>query len=299
LTKLYKLSIIQDNLYHGENMKPLKVVMLLGAGVVGFFLLLLAVLNISSVDATEHCVETRFGKVVTSKVSDGPVSTITTKLTCFPTTQQQFPGDKVKGEDALAEKVEFLTRDSIMMSADIAILWKYTNVDSAFNTRRSHESVLSELANAVRSGSRDAGATIGLTDLMGAKRAGLDETFRIAINQQMSDYAQIEKVYIRAVVIPRNIQDLWTATLAQQAKQQEARAAFLTDSLNARRTVITAEAEARKVELESRALATSPEVLRLRAAEAMAAGFKEMCKGTQTCIVGGSVMDTWKGIGGR
>jgi regulator of protease activity HflC (stomatin/prohibitin superfamily) len=250
---------------------------------------------LEKVDATEHCVETRYGKVVNERVQDGLVSTLTTALTCFPTTQQQFPGGTVKGEDAAAERVEFLTRDSIMMAADIAILWKYTNANEAFATRRSHDAVLSELSNSVRAGARDAGATIGLTDLMGAKRAELDEVFRLAINSQMSDYVQIEKVYIRGVAIPSNIQALWTQTLAQQAEQTKARAAFITDSLNARRIVITAEAEARKVELESRALATSPVVLQLRAAEAMAAGFKEMCKGTQTCIVGGSVMDMWRG----
>ena len=248
----------------------------------------------SVVDATEHCVETRFGKVVNQKVSDGLVSTATTQLTCFPTTQQQFPGGTVKGEEAAAETVEFLTRDSIMMKADLAINWKYTDANQAFATRRSHDAVLSELANAVRSAARDAGATIGLTDLMGAKRATLDETFREAINKQMSKYATVEKVYVRSIQIPPNIQALWTQTLAQQAEQTKARAAYITDSLNARRVVITAEAEARKTELETRALATSPAVLQLRMAEAMAQGLAQVCNGASTCIVGGSVMDTWK-----
>jgi regulator of protease activity HflC (stomatin/prohibitin superfamily) len=259
-----------------------------------FAMLLFTTACFEKVDATEHCVETRYGKVVNPKAGDGLVSTMTTTLTCFPTTQQQFPGGSVTGEDASAEKVEFLTRDSIMMAADIAILWKYSNPNDAFNTRRSHAAVLSELANAVRAGARDAGATIGLTDLMGAKRAELDETFRLAINAQMSDYAQIEKVYIRGIAIPNNIQALWTQTLAQQAEQTKARAAFITDSLNARRTVIKAEAEARKVELETRALATSPAVLQLRTAEAMAKGLSQVCSKAQTCIIGGSVMDTWK-----
>jgi regulator of protease activity HflC (stomatin/prohibitin superfamily) len=248
----------------------------------------------SVVDATEHCVETRFGKVINQRVSDGLVSTMTTQLTCFPTTQQQFPGGAVKGEEAVAETVEFLTRDSIMMKADLAINWKYTDANQAFATRRSHEAVLSELANALRSAARDAGATIGLTDLMGAKRATLDETFREAINKQMSKYATVEKVYIRSVQIPPNIQQLWTQTIAMSAEQQKARAAYVTDSLNARRTVIVAEAQARKTELETRALATSPAVLQLRMAEAMAKGLAQVCNGASTCIIGGSVMDTWK-----
>lgn len=262
-------------------------------GVIAAIALVFGVSNFSRVDATEWCVETRFGKVVTPRVSDGLTSTITTDLTCFPLTQQQFPGGEVVGENSSVETVEFLTRDSIMMGADIAFLWKYVNVDSAFRTRRSHDAVLSELSNAARSGARDAGATIGLSNLMGAGRAGIDEIFRAAINTQMSDYVTVEKVYVRAVRIPDNIQNLWTATLAQQAEQTKAKAAYITDSLNARRVVIVAEAEARKTELEMRALASDPRALQLRITEAMAKGMSEMCRGVTTCIVGGSVMDTW------
>ena len=271
-----------------------KIVTLAVTGFIAITLLIVGLSSFDKVDATEHCVKTRWGRVITPKVENGLTSTVAADLTCFPLTQQQFPGGSVRGEEAASETVEFLTQDSIMMSAEIALNWKYVNVDSAFTTRRSHDAVLSEMANAVRSGARDAGATIGLRDLMGANRAGLDEVFRKAINNQMSDYALVEKVYIRKVQIPANIQQLWTQTIAMTAEQTKARAQFLTDSLNARRTVIVAEAEARKVELETRALATSPEVLRLRTAEAMAKGLGEICKGVSTCIIGGSVMDTWK-----
>ncbi len=269
----------------------------IGLAFTGFFALVVLIVGLSSfekVDATEHCVKTRWGRVITPKVENGLTSTVAAELTCFPLTQQQFPGGTVTGEEAASETVEFLTRDSIMMSAEIALNWKYVNVDSAFTTRRSHDAVLSEMANAVRSGARDAGATIGLKDLMGANRAGLDEVFRKAINMQMSDYALIEKVYIRKVQIPANIQQLWTQTIAMTAEQTKARAQFLTDSLNARSIIIKAEADARKTELETRALATSPEVLRLRMAEAMASGLAKVCSGASTCIIGGSVMDTWK-----
>ncbi len=271
-----------------------KVIGLVATGFLAIVVLIIGLSSFEKVDATEHCVKTRWGRVITPKVENGLTSTVAAELTCFPLTQQQFPGGAVRGEEAASETVEFLTRDSIMMSAEIALNWKYVNVDSAFTTRRSHDAVLSEMANAVRSGARDAGATIGLKDLMGANRAGLDEVFRKAINDQMTDYALVEKVYIRKVQIPGNIQALWTQTIAMTAEQTKARAQFLTDSLNARRTVIVAEAEARKTELETRALATSPEVLRLRMAEAMANGLAKVCSGASTCIIGGSVMDTWK-----
>jgi regulator of protease activity HflC (stomatin/prohibitin superfamily) len=280
--------------YRSTESKGTPVLAIAGTVIGGLMLLILAVVGISSVekiDSTEHCVLTRFGTVTNPKVETGPEIVLLSNLTCFPLTQQQFPGGSVRGEESAGETVEFLTRDSIMMKANIAILWKYTNVGSAFETRRAHDAVLSELSNSVRAGSRDAGATIGLTDLMGAKRAGLDEVFRTAINERMSDYATIEKVYIREVQIPQNIQSLWTATLSQQAKQAEARAAYITDSLNARRTVIVAQASAEATRLTAQAMAVSPAVLKFRSDSVMAAGMKEICGRATTCIVGGNVAD--------
>lgn len=248
----------------------------------------------SFVDATEQCVETRYGSVLNQNTGSGPVSTITTHLTCFPTIQQTFPGGHVKGENAANEHIEFLTRDSVMVGIDVALNWKYVNVFEAFNTRRSHDAVLTELSNAMRSGAREAGATIGLSDFFGAKRAGMDAVFQEAFNRQMSKYAHIEKVYLNRVVLPKTIQEAWLATQTSQAQQKQAMAAYITDSLNARRVVVTAQANAEKTKLETQALAVSPQVIQLRAAEAMAKGMSEVCKGVQTCILGGSVVDTWK-----
>lgn len=265
-------------------------------GVLCLFALIFAVSNFSKIDATQHCVETRFGKVVNPKMSDGLQLTITTTPNCFPTTQQQFPAGHLVGDTAAAEHIEFLTRDSVMVSMDIALNWKYTNVNDAFMTRRSHEAVLSELSNAIRSGAREAGATVGLSDFFGAKRAGMDIVFQEAFNRQMSKYAHIEKVYVRHIGLPNSISQAWLATQTSQAQQKQAIAQFITDSLNARRTVITAQAGAEKMRLENQAMAVSPAVIQLRIAETMAQGMAKVCSGAQTCILGGSVMDTWKSI---
>jgi regulator of protease activity HflC (stomatin/prohibitin superfamily) len=248
----------------------------------------------SMVDATEHCVETRYGKVLNEKTGNGLVSTNTTHLTCFPTIQQQFPGGHLTNGEAASEHIEFLTRDSVMVGVDFALNWDYKDPYQAFLTRRSHEAVLSELSNAMRSGAREAGATIGLPDFFGAKRAGMDVIFQEAFNRQMSKYAEIKKVYINHVTLPKTIQDAWLATQTSQAQQKQAIAAFITDSLNARRTVVTAAAGAEKMRLENQAMAVSPAVIQLRIAETMANGMARVCSGAQTCILGGSVMDTWK-----
>lgn len=264
--------------------------------------LVLAALSTSAcfsfVDATEQCVETRYGAVVNQNTGSGPVSTITTHLTCFPTTLQQFPGGLVSGDSSASEHITFLTRDSVMVGMDIALNWKYHNIYDAFNARRSHDAVLSELSNSIRAGAREAGATIGLSDFFGVKRAGMDETFKEAFNRQMSPYAQINKVYLKHIDLPKNIQEAWLATQTSQAQQKQAVAAFVTDSLNARRTVVTAQANAEATRLSSVALASSPEVIKLKIAEAFSKGMGTVCSHASTCILGGSVMDTWK-TGGK
>jgi len=237
--------------------------------------------NFNKVDATEHCVETRWGKVINPKVENGLISTITTDLTCFTTTEMQTDG----------ETVEFLTRDSVVVKVELGLNLKYTDAFKAFETRRSHDAVMAEVANAVRSGSRDAGATIGIGDMMGAKRASLDELFREAINNQLGDYITVVKVYPRQIVIPARIQETFTATIAQQAEQQKARAKYVTDSLNARSTVINAQAAAEATRLTAQAMAVSPAVLKFRSDSVLAAGMKEICGRASTCVIGGTVAD--------
>jgi len=272
-----------------KSLSPFKIA---GSVIGGIFLLVvlsMGVSNFNKVDATEHCVETRWGKVINPKVENGLLSTITTDITCFTTTEMQTEG----------EKVEFLTRDSVMVGVELGLNLKYTDVFKAFETRRSHEAVMVEVANAVRSGARDAGATIGIGDLMGAKRATLDEVFREAINSQLGDYITVVKVYPRAIIIPPAIQQIFTATIAQQAEQQKARAAFLTDSLNSLRIVITARANADATRLTAQAMAVSPAVLQFRSDSVLAAGMKEICGKASTCIIGGTVADKFLSLAPR
>ncbi len=74
-----------------------------------------------------------------------------------------------------------------------------------------------------------------------------------------------------------------------QARQQ-----FVIDSVRARGRVATATAEAEARRLEAAAYSQNPALLQLRIAEAQARGLSEACKGVQTCVIGGSIMDSWK-----
>lgn len=250
-------------------------------------LLALAVLGTActSIDATDHCVETRYGKVVTPKMDAGLTTTFTTDVTCFPNTQQQFPPSVGKDNEAPAEDISFLTKDSTNVQGEISFEWTYTDAFQAFNEKRRHEVVLAALSNAVRSGARDAGATITLADLFGPKRDQLDQLFQQAIQAQSPKYIKVGKVFVRKLVPPGPVMAAWQAAVAQRAEQQKARDAFVADSLNARRQVLAAETEARRVELENRAMAQSPEVLRLKASLALAEGLKGICGKASTCVV--------------
>jgi regulator of protease activity HflC (stomatin/prohibitin superfamily) len=256
------------------------------------FFPLLAVLALgacTSIDSTDHCVETRYGDVVTQKMKPGLTTTFTTATECFPLTQQTWPSGKGEDGQASAEKVSFITKDSVSIeNAEIALLWKYTDAGQAFGIKRTHDAVLVELSNAVRSGVRDFGATLTLPMLLGAERANLDEAARKAIQDKMSPFVQIEKVYLRSMEPPANIKALWSSAMAQQGEQTKARAQFVTDSLNARRNVMLAEARAKETELKNRALAANPEVLKLERDRSLAeASAKLLSSCTSNCFIGG------------
>lgn len=69
---------------------------------------------------------------------------------------------------------------------------------------------------------------------------------------------------------------------------------FTIDSVNARAQLLKAEADAAAKELEARSYAANPALLQLEAAKAMSSGLAQACRGVQTCVIGGSVMDTWQ-----
>jgi regulator of protease activity HflC (stomatin/prohibitin superfamily) len=258
----------------------------------------LALAACTSVNETEHCVETRYGKIVTPKVTPGLTTTFTTDVTCFDLTQQQFP--PITSNDsagrATAERVPMFLKDSVSVDADISFLWRYNNAGAAFVEKRSHDGVVSELSNAVRSAARDAGSTIALSDLF-SQRASLDDKFKAAIQAKAPSYVTIERVFLREVVIPENIRKAWSQAMEQRAQREQIMSQYVSDSLrnrssiqkaeaDARVVMVKAEADARAKELEARAMATSPAVLQLKQAEALAEGLKGICGQSQQCSIG-------------
>ncbi len=252
-------------------------------------LLLLVLGACASVDETEHCVNTRYGKVISEKLASGLSGVMFSDIECFPLTQQAFPQGS-GGENAPRENVPVITADSVAVVFEVALDWHYTDAWKAFQVKRSHDRVLQEISNGLRSGARDAGATLKMSALFGAARAALDEKFKDAVQLQLGPYIFIDKVYVRGIDLPDGIQKAWTAAAQARAGQQQARDAYVTDSLNARRTIILAETEARKRELEIRAAASSPVFLEVEKVKALATLLNHC---TSNCFIGGDMMNRY------
>src|SRR5687768_16888527 len=74
----------------------------------------------TQVDSTEHCVETRYGKVVNPRMATGLNLTVLTSSTCFTMTEKNYPST-VGGKEMIPAQ----TQDPITVEGDIAIVYKY------------------------------------------------------------------------------------------------------------------------------------------------------------------------------
>lgn len=242
------------------------------------------------VDSTEHCVITSYGDVVQEKAASGINHSFMRDFNCFPVTQRTYPQGS-GGENAGAERVALTTADSVVMDADLAVDYRITNAFEAFKVKREFNRVEQELSNAIRSGARNAGAVLRVSSIIGAGRATIEEQLKVAIQAQVGNYLTIERVYLRGMTPPDNIVKAWNEAALSRAGQQKARDAYVTDSLNARRTVVVAQAEAEKRRLEIQAMASSPVVLELEKTKAFAQGIAQALAGcNHNCIIGDGVL---------
>lgn len=261
--------------------------------------LILLITACSFVDETEHCVRTRYGKVVDQKVQSGLRSTIIWDFTCIPTTQRPYPYGK-GGEEAPSVTVGAVTNDSVTVDMKIAV--DYTVIDgwAAFVAKREYDRVVQEVGNAIVSGSRQAVGQLKAFQLIGEELAGAEDSLQMAIQRNVNGYIRIDRVYIRDPGIPDNITKAWGEAAVARANQQKAKDQFFTDSLNGMRTVVLARAEAEKRRLEIQAMATSPVVLELEKTKAFAAGISNaLSRCTSNCIIGGDVLQRYLSINGR
>jgi regulator of protease activity HflC (stomatin/prohibitin superfamily) len=250
----------------------------------------LVVAGCTSVDTTEHCVLTRYGRVIEPRMSTGLNFTPLAKATCFSMTDKNFPDQGAK------ETMEAQTRDPITVVGDVGIVYSYdpATILKLFEDKRTPEAAEAEILNAVREGYRNALASWTVSQIFSADRASLSDSVRSHIQRKLGGRAVVKQVFVRDIKAPAAIEAARIEAAKQAQVLDRAIKQFQIDSVNARATVIGAEAQATAKRLEAQAYAQNRELLQLRIAEAQAKGLSEACKGVQTCVIGGSVLDSWK-----
>ena len=243
------------------------------------------------VDSTEHCVLTRYGSVLKRKMPTGLNFTPLSEPTCFNMTQHNFP-DNPEGK----EVIQATTADPVTVEGDVAVTWSYNpgSIYQVFLDKRTPEAAETEVLNALREGYRNALNAWTVNRIFSAQRAQLSEDVRRQIQTKLGNRATIHQVFVRDIRIPPAIEQARIAAAQQAQVLDKAQKQFTIDSVEARGRVMRAEADARAEELEARSYAANPALIQLESAKAMSQGLSQACRGVQTCVIGGSVMDTWK-----
>lgn len=244
------------------------------------------------VDSTEHCVLTRYGRVVERKMSTGLNFTPFANATCFSMTEQNFP----RGVDD-KETMEAQTRDPVTVMGDVAIVYAYDpgTIFEVFMEKRSPEAVETEIRNSIREGYRNALSGWTVAEIFSARRPALSDSVRVHIQRKVGNRARIQQVFVRDIKIPEQIERQRIAAAEQAQILDRAQKQFVIDSVNAAAQVIKARGEAEAKQLQARSYEANPRLIELDMIKAWSTGIGEACKGVQSCVLGGSVVDSWRG----
>lgn len=260
-----------------------------------YILLIASILFLSSctrVDETEHCVLVRYGNVIEERMSEGIKFLPIADAECFPLVDQNYP-ERADQQ----ERVSAQTSDPVTVTGDLAIVWKYdpTQVFQTFREKRTHAAVEVEVINSIREGYRTALAGWEVTKIFSKDRASLSDSVKMHIQRKLGNRAKIENVFLRDITIPEQIENARIAAAQQEQVLDKARKQFAIDSVNARASLVKADADAELTRIQADIYTKNPEMLRMELERTKAEALGKICSGTQTCIIGGSVMDTWRG----
>ena len=257
-------------------------------GMTSLSVMSLGLVACTSVDSTEHCVETRYGKVVNEKMSTGLNPTILTTATCFTMTERNYPAGGAK------EMITAQTQDPITVEGDVAIVYKYdpATITQVFVEKRTPEAAEAEILNGIREGYRNALSSWTIAEIF-QNRAALSDSVRGHIQRKIGNRAIITNVFVRDIKAPQAIEQARIAAAQQAQVLDKAQKQFTIDSVNARAQVMTAQASAEAKRLEAASYATNPALLQLEIAKANAEGLARACAGPQvtTCVIGGTTAD--------
>jgi regulator of protease activity HflC (stomatin/prohibitin superfamily) len=249
--------------------------------VAALLLLALTLAACTSVDQTEHCIGTRYGKVIEPKMANGLNATIFEDATCFSLTDQNFPA--TSGEK---ETMEAQTKDPITVEGDVAIVYAFdpTTVTDVFLEKRSAAAAEVQILNAVRDGYRGAIASWTVNEIFSAQRSVLGDSVKAHIQRKLGKLAVVKQVYVRDIRVPEAIEQARVQAAKQQQIYDQAQKQLAIDSMQARGKVIQAQASAEAKRLEAQSYSSNPKLLDLEIAKASSG----ICSGVTTCVIGAS-----------
>lgn len=247
-------------------------------------LLILAAFSLAactSVDQTEHCVGTRYGKVVEDKMANGINFTIFETANCFSLTDQNFPAG-----DGAKETMEAQTKDPMTVQGDVAIVFAFDpkTINAVYLEKRSADAAEVQIMNAIRDGYRAALAGWSVNDIFSSQRAVLGDSVRVHIQRKLGNLAVVKQVYIRDIKVPHAIEEARIASTKQALVYNQAQQQLAIDSMNARGQIIRAQAAAETNRLASVSYQSNPKMLDLEIAKALSG----LCGKSTTCVIGAS-----------
>lgn len=253
----------------------------------------------TSVDSTEHCVETRYGDVVTEQMGSGLNATFFTEATCFPLTEQNFPNevDEETGQ-IVSEQISSSTADKLRVTSDLAMTWRYVpeKVIEVFREKRSPKAAEVEVQNAIREGYRIALASWTIDQLLSPQRETLGDSVRAVIQRRLGDRYEVSNVFVRNIALPQEIEQAQLAAIQAQRDQVTAMATFRKDSVAAfgRQYQATVDADIKRI--QGQTYAANPQILQLEIERERADALRKVCSASTTCILGVEVIGN---MGGR
>ena len=215
-----------------------KIMGMLGAVAVFGFVILAAMFmaGTTTVDETDHCVLTRFGRVKQDHMTTGFHFTPLSEATCFTLTEKNFPST---GE---AETMEAQTNDPVTITGDVAVIYSFDpeNVFQVFLEKRSQEASEIVIRNSIREGYRTAIAGWSVDDIFSSRRRELSDSVRAHIEYKLDGLARIHTVFVRNIRTPQAIEDARVAAVRQDQVLDSIRTQFTIDSVRSSAELLVA-----------------------------------------------------------
>lgn len=263
-------------------------------GVIGLAALALVsvlLVDIESVQETEHCVRLRYGRVSQEKMPTGMNWMVGPGLeaTCFNLVEQNWGGKE-------GVQMEAPTNNPLQIKATVRVVYQHnrariTGPGGLFTEKRTPERAEQEVDNAIRAGFATAMKQYSVTQLFSPAGASFDQTVREQITARLGDQTIIKNVFVTDLNPPPQIAEQRVQAAQQELALKQAQDQLKIDSAQAQGRILKAEAAARETQLNAQALAASPEAIRIRVAEVTARGLSEALRAcTSNCFLGGDVM---------